>query len=64
MYSASKRSEERELQKKFTLSTNIKKSQNVYLLIEEKVEGSNKWNIILKYPYTLNLAMENDFDDF
>ena len=62
--SASKRSEEREVQKKFTLSTNIKKSQNVYLLIEEKVEGSNKWNIILKYPYTLNLAMENDFDDF
>lgn len=62
--SASKRSEEREVQKKFTLSTNIKKSQNVYLLIEEKVEGSNKWNIILKYPYSLNLAMENDFDDF
>ncbi len=61
---ASKRSEEREVQKKFTLSTNIKKSQNVYLLIEEKVEGSNKWNIILKYPYSLNLAMENDFDDF
>jgi uncharacterized protein (TIGR02687 family) len=62
--SASKRSEEREVQKKFTLSTNIKKSQNVYLLVEEKVEASNKWNVILKYPYTLNLAMENDFDDF
>lgn len=62
--SASKRSEEREVQKKFTISTSIKKSQNVYLLIEEKVEGANKWNIISKYAFSLNLAMENDFDDF
>lgn len=62
--SESKRSEEREVQKKFTISTSIKKSQNVYLLIEEKVEGANKWNIISKYAFSLNLAMENDFDDF
>ena len=60
----SERSEEREVQKRFTLSTNISRSTNVYLVIEEKVEKSSKWIIISKFPYTLSLAMKNDFDDF
>ncbi len=62
--SESTRAEEREVQKRFTISTNLKRSQNVFLMVEEKVKGSNKWNVLSKFPYTLSLAMENDFDDF
>lgn len=60
----SKKSEEREVVNKFTLSTSLRNSQSVYLIIEERVEGTNQWNTIHKYPYSLTLAMENDFDDF
>jgi hypothetical protein len=42
----------------------IRKSTSVYLIIEEQIDRSNKWNTLLKLPYSLNLAMENDFDDF
>ncbi|GAB2498756.1 BREX-1 system phosphatase PglZ type A [Algoriphagus taiwanensis] len=62
--SESKRAEDREVVKKFTISTNQKSSVNTFLVIEEKVEGTNKWNIIAKYPYSLKIGMENDFDDF
>jgi uncharacterized protein (TIGR02687 family) len=60
----SERSEDREVEYKFTISTNMRKSNEVYLMVDEQVEKSNKWNNLLKLPYTLNLAMENDFDDF
>ncbi len=60
----SERSEEREVQKRFTLSTNIRSSDNVYLIIEERVEKSNQWNTLSKFNYRLSLAMKNDFDDF
>lgn len=60
----SERSEEREVQKRFTLSTKIRNSDNVFLVIEERVEKSNKWITLLKFNYRLSLAMENDFDDF
>ncbi len=60
----SERSEEREVQKRFTLSTNIRSSDNVYLIIEERVERSNQWNTLSKFNYRLSLAMKNDFDDF
>lgn len=60
----SNKSEEREVVKKFILSTDIRNSEDVYLLIEERVEGSNQWNLLHKYPYSLTLAMMNDFDDF
>ncbi len=62
--SDSKRAEDREVENKFTISTVLKKSNSVYLIIEEQVEKSNKWNTLLKLPFSLNLAMENDFDDF
>lgn len=62
--SESKRAEEREVVKKFTLSTKEKSNANTFLVIEEKVEGTNKWNMIAKYPYTLKIGMDNDFDDF
>ena len=58
------RTEDREIQNKFILSTSIKRSSNVYLIIEENVDKTNKWITISKFPYTLTLAMENDFDDF
>jgi hypothetical protein len=60
----SERSEEREVQKRFTLSTKIRNSDNVFLVIEERVEKSNKWITLSKFNYRLSLAMENDFDDF
>ena len=60
----SERSEEREVQKRFTLSTNIRSSDNVYLIIEERVEKSDKWVTLSKFNYRLSLAMKNDFDDF
>ena len=60
----SKRAEEREVEYKFTFSTQLKKSNAVFLLIEEQVDKSNKWLTLLKIPYQLNLTMENDFDDF
>lgn len=62
--SESKRAEEREVVKKFTFSTSQKSGTNAFLILEEKVEGTNKWNIISKYPYTLKIGQENDFDDF
>ena len=62
--SESKRAEDREVPNNFKISTSLKRSQNVALLIEEKVDGSNKWNVIGQFPYNLSLAMENDFDDF
>lgn len=62
--SESKRTEDREVEYKFTISTAYRKSNSVFLVLEEQVEKSNKWNTLLKLPYTLTLAMENDFDDF
>lgn len=58
------RSEEREVPYRFTLSTNIRNSDNVYLFIEEKVEKSDKWITLSKFNYRLSLVMKNDFDDF
>lgn len=62
--SESKRSEDRETQYKFTISTTLRKSPNVFLLMEEKIEGSVKWLTVQKLPYSLHLTMDNDFDDF
>ncbi|MCF1751377.1 BREX-1 system phosphatase PglZ type A [Mariniradius sediminis] len=62
--SESKRAEEREVIKKFTISSSQKSSANTFLVIEEKVEGTNKWNMISKFPYTLKIGMDSDFDDF
>jgi uncharacterized protein (TIGR02687 family) len=62
--SESIKAEEREVVNKFTLSTSLQNSQSVYLVLEERVEGTNQWITLNKYPYSLTLAMENDFDDF
>jgi hypothetical protein len=60
----SSRSEDREVSHQFKISTSMSKVREVFLFIEEQVDGSSKWNTLLKLPYTLNLAIENDFDDF
>jgi hypothetical protein len=60
----SDRTEEREVNNRFTLSTTLKRSTNVYLVLEEKVEKSDKWIQINKFPYRLSLLMDNDFDEF
>jgi hypothetical protein len=60
----SERTEEREVSNKFTISTPLKRSTNVYLVLEEKVEKSDKWIQISRFPYRLSLLMDNDFDDF
>lgn len=60
----SSRPEDREQQNTFTLNTKVKQSQDVYLMLEEKVEGTNKWNLLSKYSYSLNLAMGGFFDEF
>jgi uncharacterized protein (TIGR02687 family) len=62
--SESSRAEDRETQYSFKISTTSKRSQNIQLIIEEKVDGTSKWNLVGQYPYTLSLAMGNDFDDF
>lgn len=56
------RTEEREVVHKFTISTSLKRSTNVYLVMEEKVERADKWIQLTKIPYILSLAIENDFD--
>ncbi|MFA5639973.1 MAG: BREX-1 system phosphatase PglZ type A [Bacteroidales bacterium] len=60
----SERTEEREVSNRFTISTHLKRSTNVYLVLEEKVDKSDKWIQISKIPYRLSLLMGNDFDDF
>lgn len=59
----SDRTEEREVTNRFTISTSLKRSTNVYLVLEEKVDKSDKWIQIDKFPYRLSLYMDNDFDE-
>ena len=48
--SQKERTEEREVSNSFTISTPIKRSTNVYLVLEEKVDKSDKWIQISKFP--------------
>jgi len=60
----SERTQDREVQKKFTISSEIRRSSGVYLVLEEKVEKTNKWITIAQFPYNLSLTIDNDFDEF
>jgi hypothetical protein len=60
----SERTQDREVQKKFTISSGIRRSTGVYLVLEEKVEKTNKWITIDQFPYNLSLTIDNDFDEF
>ncbi|MDR9367299.1 MAG: PglZ domain-containing protein, partial [Balneolaceae bacterium] len=59
-------SKEREVMHQFQLSSKASdkyKNQEVYLVLEEQVEGSNKWREYNKYPYEIRITFTNDFDD-
>lgn len=58
------RAEDRELMHQFKISTNIQRHSDVYLFMEEEIEGSTQWRDYSKYNFSLTLGMMNDFDDF
>lgn len=60
--STSKRAEDREIKYDFRISTNLYKSDNVFLFIEEQIEGSTQWMPYFDYRFSLRLGMSNDFD--
>lgn len=62
--SDSQRAQDREVEYNFTISTELRRSSTVYLIVEEQIDQTNRWKSLLELPYTLILAMENDFDDF
>ena len=58
---------QREVKHRFQLSSKTSgkyKNQRVRLMLEEPVEGTNKWKHYKDYSYTLNISFTNDFDDF
>lgn len=61
---AASRNEEREIVHHFTLSTNVQKSNEVYLVLEEEIEGSTTWQKYAEFRFSLTLGMMNDFADF
>ncbi|MEO1263220.1 MAG: BREX-1 system phosphatase PglZ type A [Bacteroidota bacterium] len=58
---------QREVKHRFHLSPHASskfKNQRVKLILEEPIEGTNKWKLYKDYYYTLNISFTNDFDDF
>ncbi len=56
---------QREVKHKFTLSkkaSGVYKNHRVKLILEEPVEGTNKWKQYKEFYYTLNITFSNDFD--
>ncbi|SFF42589.1 BREX-1 system phosphatase PglZ type A [Flavobacterium xueshanense] len=57
---------QREVKHRFQLSSKASgkyKNQRVKLLLEEPVDGANKWRVYKEYFYTLNISFTNDFDE-
>lgn len=57
----------REVKHRFILNnkaTGKYKNQRVKLVLEEPVDGTNKWKHYKDYFYTLNISFTNDFDEF
>lgn len=57
------RAEERELMHQFKISTTVQRHSEVYLFLEEQIEGSSQWIDYLQYKFSLTLGMLNDFDE-
>ncbi|TVQ64830.1 MAG: BREX-1 system phosphatase PglZ type A [Balneolaceae bacterium] len=60
-------SKDREIVYPFQISSKASEkygNQEVYLLLEEQVEDSNKWIEYARYPYQIKISFTNDFDDF
>ncbi len=56
----------REVKHRFHLSSKASgkyKNQRIKLLLEEPVEGTNKWKQYKEYYYTLNISFTSDFDE-
>ncbi len=56
---------QREVKHNFQLSkkaSSAYKNQRVRLILEEPLEGSNKWKEYKEFYYTLNITFSNDFD--
>ena len=65
--SEAKDAKEREVEHRFQISSKASddyKNQTIYLMLEEQVEGSNKWIEYDKHSFTVNISFTNDFDDF
>ena len=60
----SERAQDREVVHRFTLSTKERTSNDVILVLQQKIEGTNTWRTYEKHSYSLMLSMDNDFDDF
>ena len=60
----SERAQDREVVHRFTLSTKERTSNNVLLVLQQKIDGTNTWRTYEKHSYSLMLSMDNDFDDF
>jgi uncharacterized protein (TIGR02687 family) len=57
---------QREMKHRFQLSAKASgkyKNQRVKLLLEEPVEGANKWKHYKDFYYSLNISFTSDFDD-
>ncbi|MEX2405657.1 MAG: BREX-1 system phosphatase PglZ type A, partial [Candidatus Paceibacterota bacterium] len=58
---------DREMVYQFQISSKASEkygNQEVYLLLEQQVEDSNKWIEYGKYPYEIKISFTSDFDDF
>jgi len=57
---------QREVKHRFQLKPEAStkhKNQSVKLVLQEAIEGTNRWDPYTDFSYTLNIAFTNDFDD-
>jgi uncharacterized protein (TIGR02687 family) len=58
---------QREVKHRFQISSTAAvkyKNQQIRLVLEEPVEGSNQWKMYKEFFYTLNISFSSDFDEF
>jgi uncharacterized protein (TIGR02687 family) len=58
---------QREVRHTFTLTSKASgqyKNQRVRLILEEPINGTNKWRKYKEFQFSLNISFTNDFDDF
>lgn len=55
------RSEDREVEHLFTISSHKAINPTIYLSIESKIKDSNQWELLVQLKYKLSIAIERDF---
>ena len=55
------RSEDREIEHLFTISSHKATSSDIYLYIDGKIGSSNQWKMLRRLKYKLSIAIERDF---